>query len=282
MIADETTRPARRARSRPQERRKGTTQGRHARLGRHVRRCRRDGRARRHRDVGVHPTRSTGSRGPVTVMALLSVFLHAVLHAGLHVLRAPAGGAARTAARDRARGGRRARRGVAVPRRRRRGDAAGARRSRCRGGVGDDVRQLAPRRHTGGWTGVALAARAPWGANVYGGRVATPDGVLPPGYRVASLTAASTLSLAAWVLLARVGVVGPGRLPRAVIDKGPWAIGGYLAVNTVANLASTSAVERWGLGAVTALAAGLSWQVARSPAVPPSPHGPSRTGGARP
>lgn len=113
---------------------------------------------------------------------------------------------------------------------------------------------------------VALAAGVPWGANVYGGRAATPVGVLPSGYRIASLTAAPTLSLAAWVLLARAGVVSPGRMPRAVIDTGPWAIGGYLAINTVANVASTSAVERWGLGAVTALTAALAWQVARSPA----------------
>jgi hypothetical protein len=127
---------------------------------------------------------------------------------------------------------------------------------------------------------VALAAGGPWGANVYGGRAATPDGVLPAGYRIASLTAAPTLSLAAWVLLARAGVVSPGRVPRAAIDTGSWAISGYLAINTVANLASTSAVERWGLGAVTALAAALAWQVARSPAAPPSLHEPSRTEGA--
>lgn len=111
---------------------------------------------------------------------------------------------------------------------------------------------------------VALGLGAPWGANAYGGRAETRVGVLPPGYRITSLAAAPLLSLAAWVLLARVGVAGRGRVPRVVVDRATWALVVLLAVNTVGNLASRSTIERWGLGTVTAVAAALAWRVAHA------------------
>lgn len=116
----------------------------------------------------------------------------------------------------------------------------------------------------------ALAAGAPWGAHAYGGRAQTRRGVLSPGYRVMSLAAATSLSLAAWVLLAGGGLVARGRVPRAVVDRAAWVCVGFFALNTVGNLASTSPVERWLLGSVTASVTALGWRVARA-APPPAP-----------
>lgn len=110
----------------------------------------------------------------------------------------------------------------------------------------------------------ALALGAPCRANAYGGRAATPDGTLPVRYRAASAIAAPTLVLAAWALLARAGVVSHGRVRPVVLARATWGIAAYLAVNTVGNLASTSTIERWGLGALTAVAGGLALHVARS------------------
>jgi hypothetical protein len=111
---------------------------------------------------------------------------------------------------------------------------------------------------------LALALGAPWGANAYGGRAATQDGVLPAGYRVASLAAAPLLSLAAWVLLARADVVDRRQVSRAAIGRATWAVAAFSAVNTAGNLASASAVERWGMGTLTATVAALAWRLARS------------------
>jgi hypothetical protein len=111
---------------------------------------------------------------------------------------------------------------------------------------------------------IALALGAPWGAHAYGGRAATPDGVLPIGYRVASVAAAPLLSLAAWVLLARAGVVDRRQVSGVAIRRATWAVAAFMAVNTAGNLASTSAIERWGMGSLTATVAALGWYLARS------------------
>jgi hypothetical protein len=111
---------------------------------------------------------------------------------------------------------------------------------------------------------VGLAVGAPWGANAYGGRVVTRHGVRPASYRSMSLAASLLLSLAAWVLLVRAGVARPGRVRPTGVDRGTWAVVAVLAVGTVGNLASASAVERWGLGSLTALATALALRVARS------------------
>lgn len=89
----------------------------------------------------------------------------------------------------------------------------------------------------------ALALGAPWGRCAYGGRAAAGNGRLPVRLRAAS---GGTL----FVLGAAAGAVHAGSTPWA------WVFAGLFAVNTVANLAGTHAVERWGMSAVTATLAG--------------------------
>ena len=94
-------------------------------------------------------------------------------------------------------------------------------------------------------TGLALGV--PWGSAAYGGGAAGTDGVLPTGLRISSAVAAAVLILAAWILLVRGGVMLNGGLVRWA----PWGIVGFLVLNTLGNLSSSSPVERWGLGGIT-------------------------------
>ncbi|MBY5163637.1 hypothetical protein [Salsipaludibacter albus] len=111
---------------------------------------------------------------------------------------------------------------------------------------------------------LALVLGAPWGAHVYGGRVAGPGEALPAPYRVASVVAIGLLVGAGWLVLARAGVVAPDLAASALVLRGTWVVAVYLVLNTLANLASTSLVERWALGAATAAAAVMTVLVARS------------------
>lgn len=111
---------------------------------------------------------------------------------------------------------------------------------------------------------VALALGIPWGHHAYGGRVVGPGQPLPSPYRLASAVAVLVLLAAAWVVLARAGILADGPLTPSALQGAAWAVAGVLALNTLANLASTSAVERWGLGSATAIAAVLAVVVARS------------------
>jgi hypothetical protein len=111
---------------------------------------------------------------------------------------------------------------------------------------------------------LALAAGVPAGAHAYGGRFAQPDGTLPTAQRAASAVAAVVLALAAWVLLARADVVDPGPFGAGFLDLGSWVIAGFLVVNTLGNLASTSMVEKRVFGSVTAVTALLAVVVALS------------------
>lgn len=111
---------------------------------------------------------------------------------------------------------------------------------------------------------VGLAVGAPWGEHVYGGRAPVVDGVLAGSHRAASAAAAGWLLGAGHVVLAQAGVV-TSALPPVVLRRGTWGIAAFLALNTLANVASTSRLERWGMGAVTATAAVLAGIVARSP-----------------
>ena len=104
---------------------------------------------------------------------------------------------------------------------------------------------------------VVLALGVPWGAISYGGRVATEGGVLPLRYRIMSAVAALILVLAAWVVLARADVSPAGPLGEGMLKWATWVICGYLVLNTVMNIASRSAAERWVMGSVTAVAAVL-------------------------
>lgn len=105
---------------------------------------------------------------------------------------------------------------------------------------------------------VALAAGAPLGEHVWGG---TQDRVLPTGMRVVAGGSAVALTTMATIVLRRAGLVGQ---PARWLSPATWTIAGFLALNTVGNLASTSRVERFGFAPATAVAAGLTAIVARS------------------
>ena len=104
---------------------------------------------------------------------------------------------------------------------------------------------------------VALAAGAPLGEHVWGG---TQDRVLPIGMRAVAGAAAIALTAAAATVARRAGLIGR---PARWLSPATWAISGYLALNTVGNLASSSGVERWAFGPATAVAACLTAVVAR-------------------
>jgi len=105
---------------------------------------------------------------------------------------------------------------------------------------------------------VSLAAGAPLGAHVWGN---SQPAVLPAGMRAASGGAAVVLASAAWVVTARAGLVRPPAASRS-LGIATWAIGGYLTLNTLANLASASPVERRVFAPATAVAAALTTLVA--------------------
>jgi len=108
---------------------------------------------------------------------------------------------------------------------------------------------------------VALAAGAPLGEHVWGGRSDTA--VLAPGLRVGSGIAAVILVWMAAVILARADLITANPVPRTWLARTTWAITAYMALNTVANLASTSSVERYGFGLYTAAIAAATAIVAR-------------------
>ena len=108
-----------------------------------------------------------------------------------------------------------------------------------------------------------LAAGAPLGQAAWGGR---HQGVLPPNLRWASLASAGVLALAAWVALARAGLVVPGADPLA-IRVAAWAFAGFMVLNTVGNLASGSEAERRVMTPLTVLLAVEFFVVATSPLV---------------
>lgn len=119
---------------------------------------------------------------------------------------------------------------------------------------------------TGGFAGLALfqlllAAGAPFGAAAWGG---TNDGQLPTSLRVGSGIAIVVYGVAATVILVRAGV-NVRFIPRAVARVGSWMLVALLTLGALANFASQSPWERFLLGPVTLLLAGLCLVVARSP-----------------
>lgn len=106
---------------------------------------------------------------------------------------------------------------------------------------------------------IALAAGAPLGEHVWGG---TQERVLPTAMRAVAGGAAIALTAAAGVVARRAGLVGR---PAHWLPPATWCIAGYLALNTVGNLASTSNVERWAFGPATATASSLTAFVALRP-----------------
>jgi hypothetical protein len=98
-----------------------------------------------------------------------------------------------------------------------------------------------------------LALGAPWGSAAYGGGAAGADGVLPTGLRISSAVAAVVLTLFALVILIRGGVMRVGVRTYRLARWTAWGIVGFLALNALGNLSSSSAVERWVLGGITLL-----------------------------
>ncbi|MFC2077200.1 hypothetical protein ACFLTM_00130 [Candidatus Bipolaricaulota bacterium] len=86
---------------------------------------------------------------------------------------------------------------------------------------------------------ILLAAGLPLGAAAWGGR----HRVLPRGLRFGSLAAAGILAVAAWMLLARSGLVVPGGEP-LVVRIVAWVFAGYFGLNVLMNLTSKSRLER--------------------------------------
>ena len=108
---------------------------------------------------------------------------------------------------------------------------------------------------------VALALGAPFGDHVYGGRAKTHDGVLETRYRVMSAIAVPILIFAALVVLSRAEVVSTFGVS-GWVTVATWVVFGYLVLNIVGNLASSSRIERLGMGAVTVIAAAATLVVA--------------------
>ena len=103
---------------------------------------------------------------------------------------------------------------------------------------------------------IALAAGAPLGEHVWGG---TQERVLPTSMRAIAGGAAIALGAATTIVARQAGLVGR---PARWLSPTTWGIAGYLALNTVGNLASPSGVERWALGPATAIASALTTFVA--------------------
>jgi cell shape-determining protein MreD len=105
-----------------------------------------------------------------------------------------------------------------------------------------------------------LAAGFPLGQAAWGGQ----NEVLPANLRWASLATVGILGLAAWIVLARSGLVAPGAAP-VVIRLGTWAFVGFLSLNTLGNIVSSSPAERYVMAPVTLLLIVCFIAVALSP-----------------
>ena len=78
------------------------------------------------------------------------------------------------------------------------------------------------------------------------------------------MVATGPKSRPAFVILVRADVVTPVRPGQGFVRPAVWVVFGYLVLNTVMNLLSSSAGERFGMGAVTLVTAVLTFVVARS------------------
>jgi hypothetical protein len=106
---------------------------------------------------------------------------------------------------------------------------------------------------------ISLAMGAPFGEVVWGGG---HDPVLPPGLRIASAIAAVMLIWMLLVVLARAGVVRIEPVRRAYLAGFTWAVAGFMALNTMGNVASKSLFEQRVLAPVTAILTALTAVVA--------------------
>jgi len=94
---------------------------------------------------------------------------------------------------------------------------------------------------------ILLAGGLPLGRAAWGGQ----QRVLPPRMRWASLAAAILLGVAAQVVAARAGLVPGG--DAAMVRVAVWVFAGFFALNTLANVVSTSRVERFVMAPMTLL-----------------------------
>jgi hypothetical protein len=106
---------------------------------------------------------------------------------------------------------------------------------------------------------VALAAGAPLGPHVLGGRY---PGALPGQARLGSAIAAALLVVFGIVVLGRAGVVDWLDGVAGLLGPACWVIAAFLVLNTLGNLASKSRVERTVFAGVTAALALLCGYVA--------------------
>lgn len=107
-----------------------------------------------------------------------------------------------------------------------------------------------------------LASGAPFGDMAYGGRAPTANGVLTLPFRLLSAVSVPILFFAAWLLLGVAGVLDTGSLSDRFLRAAVWVIAGYLALNTLGNLVSTSRQERMVFGPMSATATALTLVVA--------------------
>lgn len=84
---------------------------------------------------------------------------------------------------------------------------------------------------------IALSFGAPWGELAMGGRW---PGQFPVPLRLAALAQAALISVFAWVVLTRAGLIGARRFGRWVI----WVVFAFSALAVLANLTTPSANER--------------------------------------
>ena len=106
---------------------------------------------------------------------------------------------------------------------------------------------------------VLLVAGLPLGRAAWGGE----HRVLPTDLRWGSLAAVFILGLAAWMVLARAGVVPPGAEPLAVRIL-TWVFTGYFTLNIVMNILSKSPIERSIMMPMSAILVACFVWVARS------------------
>jgi hypothetical protein len=108
---------------------------------------------------------------------------------------------------------------------------------------------------------VALAAGVPWGGLAWGG---AESGQLSGGLRAASAVSAVVLVWMAMVLLTRGGVVANTTVvPVRRLTLVTWVIAGFMALNTLGNLASGNPFEQMVAAPTTGIVAVLAVFLAR-------------------
>ncbi|SBS74895.1 conserved membrane hypothetical protein [uncultured Microbacterium sp.] len=105
---------------------------------------------------------------------------------------------------------------------------------------------------------VCVAAGAPWGRFVWGGR----HRVLPRRLRIGSAVSVLLYAVFAAILLARAGVLPGCTSPVVVVAT--WVLFGYFALGILMNLASRSPAERWTMAPACVVLAVLTAVVALS------------------